>query len=83
MQGGNMGKSSSFVVGMMAGAAVGALFTYIFAPAKETTFDAHYLSRWDWAVAEGDKAAAARELELRQEFEMAKQQKRNSVLPSD
>jgi hypothetical protein len=57
----------------VAGAAVSAVYNYLFAPAPETTFDGSYQSRLDWAIAEGEKAAALRELELRAEFEAAKQ----------
>jgi hypothetical protein len=54
------------------GAAAGAVYNYLFAPASETAFDDSYQSRLDWALAEGDKAAAQRELQLRSEFEAAK-----------
>ena len=61
-----------FLVGAIAGAAVGYAVNYFFSPAKDTTFDASYRSRLDWALDEGDKAAAAREIELRLQFEQAK-----------
>ena len=54
------------------GAAAASVYNYLFAPAPETTFDGTYQSRLDWALAEGDKAAALREQELRAEFEAAK-----------
>lgn len=60
------------VVGGVIGLAASALYTYLFAPAPETTLDGRYQSRWDWALAEGEKAAAAREAELRAQFERAK-----------
>lgn len=60
------------VVGIV-GAAAGAVYNYLFAPAPETKFDGSYQSRIDWALAEGEKAAAQRELELRAEFEASKQ----------
>ena len=54
------------------GAGVAAIYNYLFAPAPATTFDGSYRSRLDWALAEGERAAAQRELELRAEFEAAK-----------
>ena len=54
------------------GATAAAIYNYLFAPAPETTFDGSYRSRLDWALAEGERAAAQRELELRAEFEAAK-----------
>jgi hypothetical protein len=54
------------------GAAAASVYNYLFAPAPETTFDGTYQSRLDWALAEGDKAAALREQELRAEFEASK-----------
>jgi hypothetical protein len=68
------------IVGLV-GAAAGAIYNYLFAPAPETTFDGSYQSRLDWAVAEGEKAAALRELELRAEFEAAKQPPPELPLP--
>ncbi|MBX2998434.1 MAG: hypothetical protein KF893_07970 [Caldilineaceae bacterium] len=67
-----MDKSVSFVLGTIVGAAAGALVGYIFAPARNTSFDKSYRSRMDKALAEGNKAAAEREAELRREFERSK-----------
>lgn len=67
-----MDKSVSFVLGTLVGAAAGALVGYIFAPARNTSFDRSYRSRMDKALAEGSQAAAEREAELRREFEQAK-----------
>ena len=53
------------------GAAASAVYNYLFGPAPETKFDGTYQSRLDWALSEGEKAAAQRELELRAEFEAA------------
>ncbi len=50
----------------------GAIYNSLFAIAPETTFDRSYLSRLDLSLAEGEKTAALRELELRAEFEAAK-----------
>jgi gas vesicle protein len=67
-----MNKWTSAIIGATAGAAASAVFLYLFAPARGTTFDENYQSRLDWALAEGDKAARARELELRAELESAR-----------
>ena len=67
-----MNRWGYFAIAGIVGAAAGAICNYLFAPAPETTFDASYQSRLDWALAEGEKAAAQRELELRAEFEAAK-----------
>lgn len=59
-------------VGAAIGVAASALYNYLFAPAPETKLDGSYRSRLDWALAEGERAAAAREAELRAQFEQAK-----------
>ena len=68
-----MSKSQFFAMGALVGAAVAAAVTYLFAPARGTTFDENYRSRLDWALEEGQRAADAREVELRRQFEQAKQ----------
>jgi hypothetical protein len=65
-------KWGYLAIAALAGAAAGAVYNYLFAPAAETTFDGSYQSRLDWALAEGEKAAARREQELRAEFEASK-----------
>jgi len=60
-------------IGGLLGAAASVVYNYLFGPAPETTFDKSYQSRLDWALAEGEKAAASREAELRAQFEAAKQ----------
>jgi hypothetical protein len=67
-----MNKWGYLAIAGIVGAAAGAVYNYLFAPAPETTFDDTYQSRLDWALAEGEKAAAQREIELRAEFEAAK-----------
>lgn len=67
-----MNKWGYVAIAGVLGATAGAIYNYLFAPAPETTFDGSYRSRLDWALAEGEKAAAQRELELRAEFEAAK-----------
>ena len=67
-----MSKSVSFVLGAVAGVALGALVGTILAPARGTSFDRSYRSRLDTALAEGRRAAAEREAELRRQFEQAK-----------
>lgn len=68
-----MNKWGYVAIAGIVGAAASAIYNYLFAPAPETRFDGSYQSRLDWAVAEGEKAAAQREVELRAEFEAAKQ----------
>ena len=68
-----MNKWGVVALAGLAGAAAGAIYNYLFAPAPETAFDQSYQSRLDWALAEGEKAAAQREVALRAEFEAAKQ----------
>jgi hypothetical protein len=67
-----MNKWGYLAIAGAVGAAAAAVYNYLFAPAPGTTFDGSYQSRLDWALAEGEKAAAQRELELRAEFEAAK-----------
>lgn len=78
-----MSKTLYLLVGAAVGAAAGLAYDYLFAPARTTRFDGSYQSRLDWALAEGEKAADARELELRQEFEAAKQPKPALPTPPD
>lgn len=68
-----MNKWTSALIGGAAGAAVSAVFLYLFEPARGTTFDERYQSRLDWALAEGEKAGKARELELLAELRAARQ----------
>ena len=67
-----MNKWGYIAIAGAIGVAASALYNYLYAPAPETTFDGSYQSRLDWAMAEGEKAAAQRALELRAEFEAAK-----------
>ena len=67
-----MNKWASAFVGAVGGAAVSAVFLYLFAPARGTTFDEKYQSRLDWALAEGEKAGREREQELLLELEQAR-----------
>ena len=76
-----MGWLVSFAVGAAAGLATSAVFHYLFAPASEATRDGKYRSRLDWALAEGERAAAEKERALRLELEAAKQPK--PVTPSE
>jgi hypothetical protein len=67
-----MNKWGYVAIAGIVGTAIGAVYNYLFAPAPETKFDGSYQSRLDWALAEGEKAATLRELELRAEFEAGK-----------
>lgn len=61
-----------FAIGSAIGAAASAAYNYLFAPAPETTFDATYQSRWDWARTIGDAAASEREADLRAQLAAAR-----------
>ncbi|MEX1019650.1 MAG: hypothetical protein WDZ49_08325 [Litorilinea sp.] len=76
-----MSKTIYLLVGAAVGAAAGLAYDYLFSPAQATKFDKTYRSRLDWALEEGEKAADARELELRLEFEAAKQKPNPTALP--
>jgi hypothetical protein len=67
-----MGKGSYFLIGALAGAVGSAVYLYIFGPARGTTYDEKYRSRLDWALEQGEQAAAQREAELWRKFEEAK-----------
>ncbi len=67
-----MNRWSSLIVGAVAGIATSAVYLYLFAPARDTTFDERYQSRLDWALAEGKIAGQERELELRNELKQAR-----------
>ncbi|NJN83914.1 MAG: hypothetical protein HC802_17645 [Caldilineaceae bacterium] len=53
-----MGKMGNMLLGILAGVTSTAVLTYLFGPAKNVEFNERYRSRLDWALAEGDKAAA-------------------------
>lgn len=67
-----MNKWSFVAIAGVVGAGAAIIYNYLLGPAPEASFDGSYQSRLDWALAEGEKAAALRELELRAEFETAK-----------
>lgn len=67
-----MGKATNFFVGAAIGAAAGWLVNYLYGPAPGTSYDAGYQSRLDWALEQGRQAAAAREAELRRQFQEKK-----------
>lgn len=67
-----MGKTENFAVGILLGAAVGAAVAYLFGPARNTTYDASYQSRWDRALAEGKQAELEHKRALEQKFVEAK-----------
>jgi hypothetical protein len=67
-----MNKWGFIAIAGIVGVGAAVVYNYLFGPAPETSFDGSYQSRLDWALAEGEKAAALREVELRAEFEAAK-----------
>ena len=77
-----MGKTSYLLIGALVGAAAGAVVNYLFGPAQATTFDQGYRSRLDFALEEGERAADAREAELRRHFDDARRA-RPQLPPAD
>lgn len=67
-----MGKFSNFLIGTAIGVVGGVVANYLFGPADEMPEDGTYLSRLDYALEEGRKAALEKEAELRQDFEQGK-----------
>ncbi len=67
-----MNKWTSALIGAVTGLATGAVYLYLFAPARGTTFDENYQSRLDWALAEGKKAGDERQRELFDELQQAR-----------
>ncbi|MBX3014322.1 MAG: hypothetical protein KF832_22560 [Caldilineaceae bacterium] len=68
-----MGRVTSFVVGAVVGVVAAAATTYLLGPARATDFDQRYRSRWDFALEEGQQAAAEHEALLRRQLAAAKQ----------
>ncbi len=68
-----MGRLLSFFLGAAVGVLAATVVTYLFGPAHNTTFDQHYRSRWDQALADGRQAAEEHEAALRQQLATAKQ----------
>jgi hypothetical protein len=64
-----MGKSGYLLLGAAFGAAVAFTINYFFGPTDAATYDAQYRSRLDYALDEGQRAAAARETQLRGELQ--------------
>lgn len=68
-----MGRVLSFLIGATVGVFAATVLTYLFGPARNTSFDQQYRSRWDQALADGRQAAAEHEAALRQQLAAAKQ----------
>ncbi|MCE7983589.1 MAG: hypothetical protein DYG89_20645 [Caldilinea sp. CFX5] len=68
-----MRRLLSFLLGATVGVLTATVVTYLFGPARNTTFDQHYRSRWDQALADGRQAADEHEAALRQQLAAAKQ----------
>ena len=60
-----MGKSMYLLIGAALGAAVAYTVNYFFGPTDAATYDQNYRSRLDYALEEGRRAAAEREIEMR------------------
>lgn len=57
------------MLGAALGAAAAFVINYFLGPTDAATYDENYRSRLDYALDEGKRAAAARELELRGELQ--------------
>lgn len=68
-----MERTLSFIVGATVGVVAATALTYLFGPARETTFDQRYRSRLDQALADGRQAALEHETLLRHQLAAAKQ----------
>jgi len=64
-----VGKGSYLIIGVAIGAVVAFAVNYFFGPADGATYDQNYRSRLDYALEEGKRAAADREVELRRQFD--------------
>lgn len=64
-----MGRWGVVLVGGVLGALAALALEYVLGPAPGTTFDANYQSRLDYALAEGQRAAAEREQELARRYQ--------------
>lgn len=67
-----MGKLGAAVWGGVLGALGAAAVGYLLGPARDTVYDEGYQSRLDFALAEGERAGAAREQELLADFRARK-----------
>jgi hypothetical protein len=64
-----MGKGAYLLIGAALGAAVAYTINYFFGPTEAATYDQNYRSRLDYALEEGKRAAAGREIEMRRQLE--------------
>ena len=64
-----MSKSAYLLIGAAVGAAVAYTINYFFGPTEAATYDQNYRSRLDYALEEGKRAAADREIEMRRQLE--------------
>ena len=64
-----MGKSMYLLIGAALGAAVAYTVNYFFGPTDAATYDQNYRSRLDYALEEGRRAAAEREIEMRTQLQ--------------
>jgi hypothetical protein len=65
-----VGKSGWWLIGAALGAAAAVALNYFLGPTEAATYDENYRSRLDYALDEGRRAAATRELELRTELQV-------------
>ena len=63
-----MSRGTYLLIGTAIGVGIALALNYFLGPAPGTTYDANYRSRLDFALDEGQRAAHAREDELRQQI---------------
>lgn len=68
----SMNKSVAVVLGGAIGALAAIAYTYLLGPAEQTRYDSSYQSRLDFALAEGQRAATEKELELTTQYRLAR-----------
>ncbi len=73
-----MSKGMYLLIGAAMGAAVGMALNYFLGPADDTTYDAGYRSRLDFAFDEGRRAAEEKDRELRRQIIDFRQSKPNN-----
>jgi len=73
-----MSKGMYLLIGAAMGAAVGMALNYFLGPADDTTYDAAYRSRLDFAFDEGRRAAEEKDRELRRQIIDFRQSKPNN-----
>jgi hypothetical protein len=62
-------STAALLIGAALGVGAVLITEFFLGPADESTLDETYLSRWDYAVSEGERAAEEYEAELMRQYE--------------